>query len=92
MGRGPQDEHVYNEFNRLLVRGGLKAFIESHGEFTWNSKGHKGMVITWAPGVASASGGAATHAQAPQAPSGASASSTGPAPKATPGGAAQQWT
>ena len=67
-GRGPHDERVYAEFNRLLPPGGMKAFVQSHLQFAWRPKDprqpDKGMVITWAlpvqantaPGAASASG------------------------------------
>ena len=37
-------------FNKLLVPGSLKAFIQSHPEFSWNPKDPRGMTITWAHG------------------------------------------
>ena len=48
MCRGPEDEHVYNELNRLLNPNELKSFVEQHSEFRWESSGKKGMIITWA--------------------------------------------
>ena len=51
MGLGPEDEHVYEKFNKLLVPGGLKAFVESHPDFTWNWGAKKGMVIRRAHGA-----------------------------------------
>ncbi|CAK0905847.1 unnamed protein product [Prorocentrum cordatum] len=51
MGFKPEDERVYHKFNRLLVPGGLKTFIESHPDFTWRPKGKTGTVIAWAQGA-----------------------------------------
>ena len=52
MGLAPRDERVHQKLNKLLLPGGLKAFVERHSdEFTWYSKAdNKGMLITWAPG------------------------------------------
>ena len=50
MGLQPDEERVYSTFNKLLVPGGMKAFIKSHPEFSWRPKGTKGMLITWAHG------------------------------------------
>ena len=50
MGLTPGEERVYSTFNKLLMPGGMKAFIESHPEFSWRHKGVKGMIITWAHG------------------------------------------
>ena len=76
MGFQPGDEPVYSMFNKLLVRGGLKAFIQMHPEFSWSSKGTKGMTITWAP----------------EAPSSASASGAASATQAAVGAASgRQW-
>ena len=50
MGLHPDEERVYSTFNKLLVPGGMKAFIESHPEFSWRPKENKGMRITWAHG------------------------------------------
>ena len=47
MGRGPEDERVYEELNRLLKPNELKVFVEQHSEFAWRSTGKKGMIITW---------------------------------------------
>ena len=50
MGLHPDEERVYSTFNKLLMHGGMKAFIESHPEFSWRPKGQTGMIITWAHG------------------------------------------
>ena len=51
MGRRPDEERVYTELNRLLPPGGLKAFVESHPEFSYKTHGGgTRMVITWAEG------------------------------------------
>ena len=50
MGLDPGEERVYSTFNKLLVPQGMKAFIESHPEFSWRPKDNKGMLITWAHG------------------------------------------
>ena len=74
MGLKPEDERVYQKFNKLLVPGGLKAFIESHAEFTWKPKGKTGMVITWAQGARQLAVDNVPPEEGPRAPGFASAS------------------
>ena len=52
MPRRPDEERAYSSFNKLLLPGSMKAFIdESHPEFAWRLKwGATGMLITWADG------------------------------------------
>ena len=51
MPRRPDEERAYSSFNKLLLPGSMKAFIESHPEFAWRPKwGATGMLITWADG------------------------------------------
>ena len=47
MNRAPEDEHAYEELNRLLKPNELKSFVEQHPEFAWHPTGKKGMIITW---------------------------------------------
>ena len=60
LGQGPGEERIYSQFNKLLLPGGLRPFVERHPEFSWTSRDPKGMLITWAldaaPSSASASG------------------------------------
>jgi len=50
MGLKHGAERVHEKFNKLLVSGRLKAFVESHSdEFAWYPKAaNTGMLITWA--------------------------------------------
>ena len=51
MLRRPDEERAYSSFNRLLSRGSMRAFIESHPEFAWRPiLGAQGMLITRAEG------------------------------------------
>ena len=86
MGYGPEDERVYEKFNKLLHPGGMKAFVESHPDFTWNGA-KKGMVITWAhgaqhdvPSMHAADVNAASAGSGASAASGASSSWITPSP------------
>ena len=88
MGLGPEDERVYEKFNRLLVPGKLKAFIESHPEFTWNPIAKKGMVITWAHGAQQPAEEGAPPQEGVPAPGFASASGDDVATPASSGDAA----
>ena len=47
MGRASGDQRAYEELNRLLKPNELKAFVEQHPEFAWESTGKKGMIIKW---------------------------------------------
>ena len=49
LGRGPSDERMYSRLNNLLLPGQLRPCVERHPEFSWQPKGPKGMMITWAP-------------------------------------------
>ena len=46
--RQRDEEPVYSQLNKLLERNQLRAFVDSHPEFSWSSNGPKGMLITWA--------------------------------------------
>ena len=48
-GQQPGEERIYSKFNKLLLPGGLRPFVERHPEFSWTSREPKGMLITWAP-------------------------------------------
>ena len=48
LGQEPDEEPVYSQLNKLLERNQLRAFVDSHPEFSWSSWGPKGMLITWA--------------------------------------------
>ena len=48
MGRGPEDEKVYKELNRLLKPHELRSFVEQHSDFAWQPTGKTGMIVTWA--------------------------------------------
>ena len=53
LGRRPDEVRAYDEFNKLLRPGRLKAFIEGHAEFSCRPKRRgTGMVIAWADGQA----------------------------------------
>ena len=53
LGRRPDEVRAYDEFNKLLRPGRLKAFIEGHAEFSYRPKRRgTGMVIAWADGQA----------------------------------------
>ena len=56
LGQELREEHIYSQLNRLVLHGGLRPFVERHPEFSWTSRDPKGMLITWAPSSASASG------------------------------------
>ena len=64
LGQKRGEEPVYSQLNKLLKPNQLRAFVNSHPEFSWSSNGPKGMFITWA-----------LHAS-PPAPSSASADQT----------------
>ena len=55
-GQQPGEEPIYSKLNKLLRPQGLRPFVVRHPEFSWTSIGPKGMLITWAPSSASASG------------------------------------
>ena len=49
MGLAPENEHVYETFDKLLKPGQLKPFIERHPEFPWQpTETGRRMVIKWA--------------------------------------------
>ena len=54
LGRRPDEVRAYDEFNKLLRPGRLKAFIDGHAEFSYRPKrrGGTGMIIAWADGQA----------------------------------------
>ena len=56
LGQEPGEERIYSQLNKLLLPGGLRPFVERHPEFSWTGRDPKGMLITWAPSSASASG------------------------------------
>ena len=41
-GQQPGDERIYSKFNKLLLPGGLRPFVERHPEFSWTSREPKG--------------------------------------------------
>ena len=56
LGQELREEHIYSQLNRLVLHGGLRPFVERHPEFSWTSRDPNGMLVTWAPSSASASG------------------------------------
>ena len=48
LGQKRGEEPVYSQLNKLLERNQLRAFVDSHPEFSWSRNGPKGMLITWA--------------------------------------------
>ena len=80
--REPGEDRVYFQLNKLLLSGGLRPFVERHPEFSWTSRDPKGMLITWAPSSASASG-----PEQPVASTGATDANAPPPPPPPPAGA-----
>ena len=76
MSLAPGEETTYSKLNKLLEKGELKPFVETHCEFACQRVGSR-MLITWAADAAPSSASAIaadSHSDADAAPSSASAS------------------
>ena len=82
LGQEAGEERVYSRLNKLPLPWGLRPFVERHPEFSWTSLEPKGMLITWAPSSASASG-----PEQPVASNGATDANAPPPPAPPPAGA-----
>ena len=56
LGQEPGEDKFWNQLNKLLPPEGLRPFIERNPEFFYTSSDPNGMLISWAPSSASASG------------------------------------
>ena len=56
LGQEPGEDKFWNQLNKLLPPEGLRPFIERNPEFSYTSSDANGMLISWAPSSASASG------------------------------------